>query len=86
MYTKRTTVRPQSNMLKNFSKMIFWEFPKLLPNMLSMLPIMLVLCSNMNDFDAKFYYLSAILEYLRYNNMYFMLFKLANKMENNLPP
>ena len=33
-----------------------------------MLPIMLVLCSNMNDIDAKFYYLSAQLEYLRYKN------------------
>ena len=32
----------------------FWEFPKILPIMLFMLPIMLVLCSNMNNIDIKF--------------------------------
>ena len=33
----------------------FWEFPKILLIMLFMLPIMLVLCSNMNNLDVRFY-------------------------------
>ena len=46
----------------------FWEFPKFLLNMLFMLPIMLGLCSIMNNTDVKFHCLNVLLEYLQYES------------------
>ena len=37
---------------QKFAHKCFLEFPKNLPIMLFMLPIMLVLCSNMNNIDV----------------------------------
>ena len=39
--------------VQKFAQYVFGNFPKFLPIMLFMLPIMLVLCSNMNNTDAK---------------------------------
>ena len=39
----------------------FGNFPKILPIVLFMLPIMLVLCSNMNNIDVKFYCFNLLL-------------------------
>ena len=62
-------VRPQSNMLKNLiAQNAFENFPKFVPFMLFMLPIMLALCSNMNNIHLKVNCLNVLLEYLRYEN------------------
>ena len=47
--------RPQSNMLKKLPKILLGYPQNFLPimHMLFMLPIMLILCSNMNNIDVK---------------------------------
>ena len=59
-----------NRMLKTLSKMLLAKF---LSIMLFILPIMLVLCSNMNNSDVKFYCLNVLLEYLQYENRFVIL-------------
>ena len=43
-----------SQICSKFAQNAFGNFPKFLPIMLFILPIVLLLCSNMNNMDVKF--------------------------------
>ena len=54
----------------------FWNILKFLPIMLFKLPILLVLCFNINNIDVKFHCLNVLLEYLRYEHRYVLFYEL----------
>ena len=53
MMAEKGVVQASGKYAQKFAQNAFGIFPKFLPIMLFMLPIMLVLCSNMNNIDVK---------------------------------